>query len=203
MGFGSSAPPAASTNASTTFTDTEWVVNRRAIRMANLSAAEMLKLEMMTAKPVSRPGPARKITLLKAEAMNPDAFATTSPVVAQPDPVSTNEAARNEAAVTSGPLIIKTTSVQPELSKAQLQEPVVNPVDAMTPSEDVAVDHDESRGVKRKAEEDEDEDEDAPYEVDEDDTTANTSVAVTRKVNPDGTVEQEDTVKYVSISFHN
>ncbi|KAF7981596.1 hypothetical protein HWV62_32650 [Athelia sp. TMB] len=151
------------------------VANRAAIRMANMSAAEMLKAELAGAQPLkpsaslpAKPSFPADITMTSADDLpgldGPDHTENDTPAAIEPEP---------EVKQDPGD-----TTQEPEID--------VNPgeVDNFL------------AGMKRKIEEVEDdiianglgpETEDAP-----DDATSETKAL---KVNPDGTVEQEDTVK--------
>jgi 5'-3' exoribonuclease 2 len=161
------------------------VANRRAIRMANMSAAEMLKAELSGLAPVK-----------------PDLSLPPKPMPIS-DPM-TGRASLLEASQMSVDSHIVSSKVPGLQARSPSQGPKTD-----TPAEDADVggepDSDAHTngndpvsqilaGVKRKFDETGDDLVDSAGE-DDDDTPVNSSLAM--KVNSDGTVEQEDTVKYV------
>ncbi|KNZ80031.1 5'-3' exoribonuclease 2 [Termitomyces sp. J132] len=180
------------------------VANRRAIRMANLSAAEVLKAELSGLVPVKS---------LPAKPPSP-----TKPVV----PIATLEA----APMSCSPIIASIDSVTPHVDEDEEvpgfgnhrsvvpPEPVSKNDAIIVDSKDVDVDRksdantsfntsgdsDHVAGVKRKFEEgpavpDESVDDIITVEEEDDAPSDAPSGVPALKVNPDGTVEQEDTVK--------
>ncbi|PAV20509.1 5 -3 exoribonuclease 2 [Pyrrhoderma noxium] len=152
------------------------VANRR--RLRNLSAAEMLKAEMMSAVP------ANPLARKKYE-MEQRAARAQAAVVAEATPAS--DSAEIE--------------VDASNEVTQVEEPTGNEGTNGFETEQMAVDS-SPRGVKRKAGElaaDGDGDGEAEEDIvlsSEEDEEASASTAVPAlKVNADGTVEQEDTVK--------
>lgn len=170
------------------------VANRRAIRMANMSAAEVLKAELAGLTPVKP---------------SANAF-TSSPTPAEPTPTANGEDAPAVAAnaePSDEGTEIPGLGAGPNTSAA-----VVEAMDEDTPQngdvngvEGEKLASEPSHGVKRKhdvaeaedAEVDESEgDVTIPIEEDED-AEATEATNYVLKVNPDGTVDQEDTVRYV------
>lgn len=175
------------------------VANRRAIRMANMSAAEVLKAELASLTPVK-----------------PSANAFTSastPAVPTPQPTGGD----------APPAIVANT----ELSEEGTDIPGLGAgpntvstfvVDTMDEDKDEdgqrngtpdATSPESPHGVKRKhniAEAEDEEAEEAEGEVtipveDDDDAESTEVTNYALKVNPDGTVEQEDTVRQVKIFY--
>lgn len=160
------------------------VANRRAIRMANMSAAEMLKAELGGAQPVKTPSPAK---------FDPP----PTPVFAQPGaeddldvPGFGNASAMDEAPVASpdAPMPDEDDS-EPDVSAPLLQGDIDMDT-AVHGSED-------SHRVPKKRKIDETEDSEGIATPD--DEAEKSQFAL--KVNPDGTVEQEDTVRCVGSTF--
>ena len=143
------------------------VANRRAIRMANMSAAEVLKAELGG---VQSP-------------LTPSSNAADSPVVKDPVlPITSEIAEEDEIPGLGGDSF---------MMDASLEEETLNGNGTAEIEMSAAAENFLS-GVKRKLEETEDSD-DAPVVQDEDEEPGKGPLAL--KVNPDGTVEQEDTVK--------
>ena len=201
FGFGTTSPTVQDTAANKAAAITgitgsahDWVANRRAFRMANMSAAEMLKAEMMAATPISKPPPRPSTT----------AQPIASPMAETP-PVS----------LPTPPQILDALpSVLPTIPSAALP-PVQNDTEgvkapdnastttSVTTTTIVETEPMSPHGTKRKHEEVEkesggDDVAEETFEVDpedDDDAPSDTSITNKRKVNNDGTVEQEDTVK--------
>jgi 5'-3' exoribonuclease 2 len=224
------------------------VANRRAIRMANMNAAEMLKAELAgraSAQTLQQPAD-ENVVVPRVPATASDAPVEPPPVplpsvgpltsyddyasmdvlpglggpqsAPTPDPVG----------IPNPPLSIEAPSIlSPPVSVSVSQSgadapppPDLPPVDTQATEEndtmdtDVPVDvpvngvngtvdgqeTDESRGTKRKLE-DAIEGEDSFAADEEEAPDVLDAPAAARKVNPDGTVEQEDTVKCVSFDF--
>ncbi|KAH8102814.1 exoribonuclease 2 [Phellopilus nigrolimitatus] len=198
LGFGSPAPAPSDAKAVAVAaiqgTNSDWVANRRQIRMANLSAAEMLKAEMMSAVPVN-PAARKKLAAQKAAAGKSE----PTPVTESPPPPVAVSAAVEVGFVASDGLASE-ASDQPEAPQPapefnQLEEPLES-------SEDIAVDGVDTspHGIKRKLDDvengsEEQDDDLLPDEDEGEDAPGDTSVVLARKVNPDGSVNQEDTVK--------
>lgn len=184
------------------------VANRRAIRMANMSAAEMLKAELAGLQPL-KPKSSTKSTNSLPTAAKPDAAngttAASAPAAlhaslpAKPETKPHEEDVPGLGALPSlvpdaDPATIPTSET---LAQNDDMDTDVAPDPSVQPEDLMSVDADDGpRGVKRsldEAEVDVEETED-PVEGDEDeDDTPASSLAM--KVNADGTVEQEDTVK--------
>jgi 5'-3' exoribonuclease 2 len=196
IGFG--APPTAQSiqNAPTAAqaiagSNRDVVANRRAIRMANMSAAEMLKAELGGELPSSLPA-------------KPDLSLPPKPVTATVIPPASVEAVHMnvDTGVDYGtvPGLATRPGVSPsygQASERDISAACEAEVDSH-PSTNVSV-TEVSVGVKRKLEEDEDED---ALGSDDDEVPPNIGLS-SLKVNKDGTVEQEDTVKYVVMIMQN
>ncbi|KAG6907833.1 hypothetical protein DXG01_007215 [Tephrocybe rancida] len=180
------------------------VANRRAIRMANLSAAEVLKAEMsglvpvksLPAKPATPSKPVVPVASLEAAPMS------TSPADSGPNPTAPDDEVPgfgNHRNVVPAP--------QPE-SKSDAMVVDANTADADADAEgesdpdslmNANGDIDHVAGVKRKFEEGPAAPDDAADDVvtveEDDDAPPDVAAAPALKVNADGTVEQEDTVK--------
>lgn len=211
IGFG--APPTAQSvqNAPTAAqalagSNRDVVANRRAIRMANMSAAEMLKAELSGLAPVKPdlslpPKPVSASVVELESSKNTLPPYTSSSELSQmnldtsvdPDEVpgfGTTSISQPEAAPDvqmSGAMTIDHVHTEEDPDADGEPDPDSFPAngDAV---EEVLV------GVKRKFGEDEDVGESL---VEDDDDTPADAGPLAMKVNPDGTVEQEDTVKYV------
>ena len=139
------------------------VANRRAIRMANMSAAEVLKAELGGFQSGSSP--------------TPSLTAADSPVVKDPMlPASSEIAGEDEIPGLGGDSFMETETETP-VGTAEIE--------ISAAAENFLA------GVKRKLEDTEDS-EGTPI-LDEDEESGKGPLAL--KVNSDGTVEQEDTVK--------
>ncbi|GJE84895.1 5'-3' exoribonuclease 2 [Phanerochaete sordida] len=168
------------------------VANRRAIRMANMSAAEVLKAELAGLTPVK---PSANAFTSDATPAAPPSQATVDGDV--PPAVAANAEPSDES------MDIPGLGAGPNVS-----EPIVDAMEEDTPQNGEAEDtpgeapaSESPHGVKRKLDTVEAEDEsveDSEGDVtlpveDEEDAQDTTSYAL--KVNPDGTVDQEDTVR--------
>ncbi|KAI5122154.1 hypothetical protein M0805_007053 [Coniferiporia weirii] len=195
LGFGAPAPMQADAKAAAvaaiTGSNSDWVANRRQIRMANLSAAEMLKAEMMSAVPVNPAARKKHAAEMKAAAAKMElSSVSASPAPSEPTLVESQANTADGSALES--------SEEPEVptlapESNQLNEPIAS-IGKADPSEIEA----SPQGVKRKADEVEDEAEDDDSGLgpdDEDEDAPADKSALTLKVNPDGSVEQEDLVK--------
>lgn len=136
------------------------VANRRAIRMANMSAAEVLKAELGQSGSSPIPSPT----------------AVDSPMVKDPILPVTSEAEEDEIPGLGGDSFMEETENLNGTAEIELSAAAENFLS----------------GVKRKLEEVEDSDS-TPIIPDEDEEPGKGPLAL--KVHPDGTVEQEDTVK--------
>lgn len=218
LGLGAPAPDpaiAASAIAGITGSDKDWVRNRHAIRMANMSAAEMLKAEMMSARPVKAKDEFTKKAsptpvLVKEEPVVASNGPPPPPIVAVETASVLVESTTTEATEANGSLE-ETTTVEVTTSDAEMAAqsndngtpaPVADTDTDMIKEEDNA--ESSPHGTKRKADEVEDgnEDEDAPAEADDDEVEVPADPSdLFRMVKADGTVEQEDTVKYACTRF--
>ncbi|KAF8165046.1 XRN 5'-3' exonuclease N-terminus-domain-containing protein [Crassisporium funariophilum] len=170
------------------------VANRRAIRMANMSAAEMLKAELSGLSPVKPPA-VKKTSPSPATSME-----GIEPLPSDPtDDVPGLRAHANHKNIVSSllppPIPQSTRSQTPAESDADADgDP--DPDAKMLSGEDATDEvHDMLTGAKRKFEEGPGSDEPAEdvtaIEGEDDDAPPTLNL----KVNSDGTVEQEDTVK--------
>ncbi|KAG6833818.1 hypothetical protein H0H87_011752 [Tephrocybe sp. NHM501043] len=179
------------------------VANRRAIRMANLSAAEVLKAEMsglvpvkpLPAKPPSPSKPVVPMATLEAAPMS-ISLATTSV-----NPIADDEVpgfGNHRNAVTAAQPQSQNSGMAVDASAADADADAdgeSDPDALMNATNDV----DHAAGVKRKFDEgpaapDESTDEVVTVEED-DDAPPDAAAPPALKVNSNGTVEQEDTVK--------
>jgi len=138
------------------------VANRRAIRMANMSAAEVLKAELGGFQSGSSPSPSSAAA---------DSPAAKDPIL----PITSDVVEEDEIPGLGGDSFMETETPNgtAEIEMSAAAESFLS-------------------GVKRKLEEAEDS-EGTPAIPDEDEEPGKGPLAL--KVNPDGTVEQEDTVK--------
>ena len=146
------------------------VANRRAIRMANMSAAEVLKAELGGTQSESPPTP----SLATAD----------SPVVKDPILPATSEVAEDDEIPGLGGDSFMESSLEMETLNGTAE------IELSVAAETFL------SGVKRKLDEVEDSD-GTPAIPDEDEEPGKGPLAL--KVHPDGTVEQEDTVKCVCL----
>lgn len=179
------------------------VANRRAIRMANMSAAEVLKAELAGLTPV-------KPSANSFSSASTPAVPTPQPTVDDdvPPAIAANTEPSDESTdipgLGAGPNVsnVVVDSMEEDTPENGQQDDVAN--GASTPES--------PHGVKRKHEIVEAEDEEVdeaegdvtiPIEEDDDDDDADATVATNYalRVNPDGTVEQQDTVRYVILFF--
>ncbi len=161
------------------------VANIRAIRMANLSAAEVLKAELAGQKPN---------TSLPPKPTGTPEF--SSPVLPAKPSVTTNVPS---ATLDASPMSAGGRSIATPM---QTDDPIDADV-TMASSDDVSSIVEEgsfsSVGTKRKLDDEADDegDEALPDDEEGDGDGAVPVSALDLKVNADGTVDQEDTVKYV------
>lgn len=209
---------AASALAGITGSNKDWVANRRAIRMANMSAAEMLKAEMMSAVPL-KPSASRKapaVTPVMEGTIDMDTLQANNELQVVDEKQGLPTAMNIDEPIARDEVDLTGPAVEPLNTAAHIDvEHDAKPLESLPPSEmqsseiqetaatetttpasaEISNDH----GVKRKL--DEVDDAVANPEVDEpdpedEDNAADTSLAL--KVNADGTVVQEDTVKSAS-----
>ena len=174
--------------------------------MANLSAAEMLKAEMMSAVPVSAKTRREEYEKQRQAAIE-EASRQAQAIL---DGVSNSPV---EPTAVPSPTTVAGDPNQPAPESNQLDEPVAALVEEVIPQSagtDVSMHSDSPKGIKRKIEELEADGDVATEEstVIEDDGDDEGSTSgdggpsrLARKINPDGSVEQEDTVKLVSTHF--
>ena len=197
------------------------VANRAAIRLANMSAAEMLKAEMASLIPLKPSKSATKSAPTTASAAPPPpvtaADAPATEPLGAPDTTTTATVTTTDEADIPGlggmtPVTSSTTISETAMSVEPVP-PVEGGVDDVDGEEIPAETEDsfmtdgtgtESRGVKRSIDEVEDEDAEDPEDLgpsDEDDAPVEADTSYALKVNADGTVEQEDLVKCVNLSL--
>ena len=211
--FAAPAPVPPSTNGNALGgSNAELVHNRAAIRMANMSAAEAMKAELAARIPLGRKPPQRINTdrlldeaVLVASQPPPVPEVLESPV--QTNAVSTNPTNGTQDAVDS---LMPPPSIEPPATVET--SPIVEDQDpapedtANLPIPVVAggIEAESPRGTKRKADDLEEPERslddsgviDISDALEEADDDTEEVVATTRKINPDGTVDQPDTVRY-------
>ncbi|KAJ7638586.1 exoribonuclease 2 [Roridomyces roridus] len=196
MGFGAPATLESSQNApiaaqALAGSNRDVVANRRAIRMANMSAAEMLKAELSGAVPVkpnlslpTKPATTAPGTDTFLPPSDPSSLSNGKPTdhddgAADPpdngDAITVDPAPDNE-----GDAVGVVDTDEPMIGESAATEAVINS------------DDDTSVGVKRKFSDMTDA---ADETLGDDEDDAPPDVSIRLKVNPDGTVEQEDTVQ--------
>lgn len=166
--------------------NSDWVANRRAIRMANLSAAEMFKAELSGLVPLKQ---SKNASPSKSDP-EPTSASVTEPEV---QPQSNADEVMNQDDSTIPGLDLQAAASAAEQNSAT----------APTPDEAMNEDKESSQGHKRKHEEVEEEDAAADADGDvvvvseDDDAPSDPEAALdlSYKVNADGTVEQADLVK--------
>ena len=188
------------------------VANRAAIRLANMSAAEMLKAEMASLIPLKKSSKSTAKSSTTSSAAPPPTASASAPSVLNatnpPPPVtSTNDV---DIPGLGGVIsVTSSTTVSETAMSVDLVRPTedgVNDVDGEEIPAEVGdsfmTDGTESRGVKRTIDEVEAEDAENVEDLDrsdEDEAPAEADTSYAFKVNPDGTVEQEDLVKCVNL----
>jgi 5'-3' exoribonuclease 2 len=170
------------------------VANRRAIRMANMSAAEMLKAEL-SGHPVP---PKPDLSLPPKPSILPDpdsAFIPKSSLLEASQMSRDSRIAANAITGTGSRSTLSDDQMDDTSTAADKENDMVS--DEGVPPASAADSAENARGVKRKFDETEEDAVDSSS-VDEEAVPAATAPAL--KVNPDGTVEQEDTVKCVVLA---
>jgi 5'-3' exoribonuclease 2 len=158
------------------------VANRRAIRMANMSAGEVLKAELFGLSPT------KPDLSLPPKPSTPDINLLPTPTSAleatkmSVDAHNPNEIPSVGPQFSSDTVGIENNTIDEDFNTGEVSDP-----DAIEAP---------SIGTKRKHEDTDDGQDDLPLE---DDDVPTSSLAM--KVNPDGTVEQEDIVKCATILF--
>lgn len=190
------------------------VANRRAIRMANMSAAQTLKAEISGLRSVKPdpPSPSKPLSM-------PVSQSPTSPPLASEDPneipgFTSHQRSNSGAELVSIARPSKMSVVRSETPAASDMDAEGEPDTEPMLTDDVPGNVDDVdailAGAKRKFEEGPGSSDDAAdttdvvlLEDDDDDDAPpdETSLALKVKVNADGTVEQEDTVKFVVWSY--
>ncbi|KAL5530480.1 RAT1 [Sanghuangporus sanghuang] len=128
-------------------TASDWVNNRREIRMANLSAAEMLKAEMMSAIPANPAARKKHMAQMKAASMQVDVIRkkeASTPVESPPAQSDTLVATEREA-TDEPPTQLKVASVQIDVdekmdSPAPLDFPPPQPESLIERGNDATID---------------------------------------------------------------
>ncbi|TFY77629.1 hypothetical protein EWM64_g6384, partial [Hericium alpestre] len=179
------------------------VANRAAIRMANLSAAETLKAEMASLVPARRPEPKKK-PVIRPPKPSPlpvvQEVLTTEDSSTNIDEVDTDVPGLGSTSFRTEATSFNQSSVAVVSESTDVDADAVGEADlGLTASADgVPMDEEPvSAGQKRKfdeAAEDLVEPEEEPLEEEEEEGVI-TGRKLALKVNPDGTVEQEDTVR--------
>ncbi|EJF62888.1 5'-3' exoribonuclease 2 [Dichomitus squalens LYAD-421 SS1] len=189
------------------------VANRAAIRLANMSAAEMLKAEMASLIPL-KPSKSATKSSTTANSAPPPPVAASAPArepSSAPDATITATVTTTDDADIPGlggmtPVSSSTTVFETPMSVEPVP-PVEDGTDDVDGEEIPAGAEDsfmtdaietELHGVKRSIDEVEAEDAEDPEDLgpsDDDDAPAEAETSYVLKVNPDGTVDQEDQVK--------
>jgi 5'-3' exoribonuclease 2 len=218
IGFGAAPTPQSIQNAPTAAqalagSNRDVVANRRAIRMANMSAAEVLKAEMSGLVPVKPALPVKPTPAPPSETIPSPATLEASPMSI--DPTSQNAVDDDPDDVPgfgnhrNSSVVVPAPPSEQKVESMAIDTPAESDADAdgepdpdeQPITEGIAGDVNQtSAGVKRKFEEGPGATEDADDVVTvEEDDDAPPEVALALKVNADGTVDQEDTVKSVCI----
>ncbi|KAM5534858.1 hypothetical protein V8D89_011413 [Ganoderma adspersum] len=185
------------------------VANRAAIRLANMSAAEMLKAEMASLIPLKKSSKsATKSSAANSAAPPPATSAPASELpsalnaVNPPMPVTSADDVDIPGLGGVTPVTSSATETAMSVDPARPVEDGADDVDGeeiRAEAEDsIMTDGTESRGMKRTIDEVEAEDAEDAAELgrsDEDEAPAEADTSYAFKVNADGTVEQEDLVK--------
>lgn len=181
------------------------VANRHAIRMANMSARDVLKAEMSGLSPVKRsknsslpakppPPPPATLNLPVRPETEPE---VAVPGLEAPPPPSAVEPVKEET--TAKPTTPVTHEASMESEADMDADGDIDPDARMGDETKDVQEGDISIGSKRKFEEGPGDEEEVPSEnvvaVEDEEAEGDTSGVAALKVNPDGTVEQEDTVK--------
>ncbi|TFY53636.1 hypothetical protein EVJ58_g9344 [Rhodofomes roseus] len=177
------------------------VANRRAIRMANMSAAEMLKAELAGLQPLKPKSTKSPPAVTKPDSTTPAASvsapaAPPASLPTQPDMKIDEEDVPGLGAPTSPEFELDPAAVPNSETLAQSDEMDADGIpDPSVQSEEFTMSVDDGpRGRKRSI--DDVEADEVPEDLgDEDEDDAPVSTSLTMKVNADGTVEQEDVVK--------
>ncbi len=189
------------------------VKNRFAIRRANMSAAEILKAEMASLVPVK--ASRSSTTSSSAAAAPPPSAPSVEPASAPSAPSITPGTSTDDVEIPGLGGLSSATTIPTLTSEAPVSVPPVESgidsidgeeIPAEAEAEDsLMTDGSGPRGVKRSLDEAEAEDVEAEAEADEtvdlgpdDEEEAPADTVYALKVNADGTVDQEDTVKCVN-----
>lgn len=181
------------------------VANRHKIRLANMSAAEMLKAEMASLVPVkaSRSSTTSSTTAASAVplAASPSTTSATTTVTSADDveiPGLGGLSSVTSSTMSETPMPVDTLPAENGDQHDDIDGEEI-PAEA---EDSFMTDVSEPRGVKRRLEEVEAEEAEAdvaeeigPSDEEEAPAEAEADTSYALKVNPDGTVEQEDTVK--------
>lgn len=208
----------------------DWVANRRAMRLANMSAAEMLKAEMASLQPVKadprNSANLSRVTIPNSNASLPNptspsptasSVSTLATAVASVTNTKTPEPATNDLDLPPGlsfddPPKMATPDLPipgisdplPETSEQQSAASATQTTQDIESKDESESQEANSSGIKRKLDETVDNDDAFGVEEDEDDDDGNGDAIVSRKlkVNADGSVDQEDTVRCVAASCY-
>ncbi|KAK7061504.1 exoribonuclease [Favolaschia claudopus] len=210
MGFGAPAPPSIQSHVpiaaqALAGSNRDVVANRRAIRMANLSAAEMLKAELSGAVPVkpSSSLPPKPVTAVPGPDTSLSSSLPSEPMSTESNEIPVNEeeipglgnhiaplAPSNppdDAIMTVEPTAVNSANDDVERDESMNGTVANDPID-------MSSDADSAGGLKRKLSDIEEAgDQTFGEENEEEDAPADNSMRL--KKNADGSVEQEDTVK--------
>ncbi|KAJ1308602.1 hypothetical protein OPQ81_004300 [Rhizoctonia solani] len=164
--------------------NSEVVANRAALRLANLSAADAMRAELAGAAPLK---PTSRAALSRTKSTTPEVPELVETPVSEPT-VEVKPEPEVLAPVSEQPEATKETDVTVDSgpANADATDGAVNALIASAVN-DIGAENG-PRGVKRPAEEMEKDDSDSAEDEE-------SSTKKTLKVNPDGTVDQEDTVK--------
>ena len=196
IGLGAAPTPQSIQNAPTAAqalagSNRDVVANRRAIRMANMSAAEVLKAQLNNLSPI-KPSAARTSPLSKSEPVNE--FNVDDDMDSVPGLGTFPRQGGLSPSLLPPPVSQLPKSHTPIESDAE-GDGELDPNTEMIPTDPEAIAGEVLVGAKRKFEEGPGSDEPVEDVIIEEDDDASPSLAL--KVNSDGTAEQEDHVKLV------
>lgn len=183
------------------------IANRFAIRMANMSAAEMLKAELAGRVPASSsPPPAQSTSDLSVVPAN-TASATvniTAATSVEGSRLAGNPTATDESEIPGlgASRVVSESAAHMNVYASPIENATHTDGDAMLDDATLPGDVGENapRGIKRSFIDDKEEEQNSIEDEDEDDEPSpDKSGTLSLKVNPDGTAEQEDLVKWVCL----
>jgi 5'-3' exoribonuclease 2 len=170
------------------------VANRFAIRMANMSAVEVLEAELASLKPLKPKASPSKPAILTTSTVVPASNPSVPPAQIVPEPSSTDDGVSG-LDVDEEPAVIPTGHLESQVSEAALiEQSPIQTDESTTIAPDTAIAPPSSIGVKRKIDELGTNGANTP--VDEEKPSEAATIKK-RIVHADGTVETEDTVKLV------